>query len=115
MHFTYRENKMANSCFKKPINNASAERSVRKSTGKIGVNSSRAIKVLVCAPLSGALRSGAARIADFTTNRRRSEFGALAGSLRRATAKAALLFGPLLQSSATHPILPAPQFGGNLG
>jgi iron(III) transport system substrate-binding protein len=115
MHLTYRENKMANSCFKKPINNASMERSVRKSTGKIGVNSSRAVKILVCAPVSRALHAGAARIADFTTNRKRSGFGAFAGPLRRATAKAALLFGPMLSSSAPHPVLPAPQFGGHSG
>jgi iron(III) transport system substrate-binding protein len=117
MLITYRENKMLNSCFKESMNKAPVERSVRKRTGKIGVNSSRSVKVVDCASLFGAaLHGSATRVADFTTNRMIRGFSGVAdGSLCRAAGKADWLFGSLPGPSAPHPVPPAPHFARRSG
>lgn len=116
MLFTYGENKMLNSCFKEPMNTAPVERSVKRRAGKIGVNSSRAVKELVCPSLFRTLHGSATRVADFTTNRVRWGSGGLAGAqLCRTAAKADSQSGSLLGSSAAHPILSAPHFARRSG
>jgi iron(III) transport system substrate-binding protein len=111
MLFRYGENKMLNSGVKEPMNNVTVECSVRKRAGKTGVNASRAGKIVLCASTFRALHRGATRLADFTTNRMRRGSRGMTDRLRCQTAdNAALRAKPLLRSSATHSILPAPRF-----
>ena len=103
---------MLNSCVKEPMNNVPMECSVQKRAGKTRVNASRTTKVLVCASTFRALHRSATRVADFTTNRMRWGFRGVTGRLPcQAADNAAPRAEPLLRSSATHSILPAPRFG----
>jgi iron(III) transport system substrate-binding protein len=116
MLFRYGENKMLNSRFKEPMNNTAVERSARRRPGKIRVNPSGAVKIMVCASTYRAPNRSAAREADFTTNHLRRGFEGLRDVLlSRAADKANPLFEPLLRSSAAHPSLPAPHFARHFG